>query len=91
MENYWQQVASKVCQFSYKVQILFYFIFPHRFLSLITRTLPPEMWTISSTSQTCRWVCEVFYYCAYVLIKPYHNQNKQLSELLLSRQTKVTF
>lgn len=24
------------------------------------------MWTISSTSQTCRWACEAFHHCVYV-------------------------
>lgn len=88
MDKHWQEVACREFKFLLKFRI--FFLFPHRFLSLITRTLPPEMWTISSTSQTCRWACEAFYYCAYVLIKPYHNHIKQLSELFLSQQTKVT-
>lgn len=36
---------------------IFYVVF-HRFLSLITKTLPLEMWTASSTSPTCRWACK---------------------------------
>lgn len=49
-----------------QVYILFFYYFYSRFLSRITRTLPPAMWTISSTSQTCRWACEAFHHCVYV-------------------------